>query len=219
MSFDMNDETVDAIIRSRSVVLEVLEERGFDTKEYKDELPADLISKSLAPLYLDIEADLLRIQVPAKKGDAKAHVLYWMATTKHKLNDKEKFERLLPPDLIRTGDSLIILLNESVHEAFHKMAIRRLGPTKEQLSFFHIRQLITHPGKHILVPRHERVPSEEVDDLLKHLLVKSRVELPHIKYHVDMQARLLGLVPGDIVKIVRPSPTVGEYSIYRICVP
>jgi len=214
----MNHEVIDAIIRSRPVVLEVLEDRGFDTKAFQNELPSDLITKSGIALFNLIEAELLRIQVPAKKGDARAHVLYWMGSVKLKLNDKEKFEKLLPPDLIRPGDHLLILLNEPYHETFDRTAVRHLGSTKERLSFFHIRQLITNPSRHILVPHHERVPSEEVEAILKRLLVKSKSELPHIKYHIDIQARLLGLVPGEIVKITRPSPTVGEYIIYRICV-
>jgi DNA-directed RNA polymerase subunit H (RpoH/RPB5) len=45
------------------------------------------------------------------------------------------------------------------------------------------------------------------------------MELPHIKYHFDMQARILGLLPGEIVEIKRPSPTIGEYPMYRICTP
>jgi DNA-directed RNA polymerase subunit H (RpoH/RPB5) len=34
-----------------------------------------------------------------------------------------------------------------------------------------------------------------------------------------MVARILGLLPGDIVKILRPSPSAGEYISYRICSP
>jgi DNA-directed RNA polymerase subunit H (RpoH/RPB5) len=34
-----------------------------------------------------------------------------------------------------------------------------------------------------------------------------------------MIARVMGLAPGDIVKITRPSPSAGEYVSYRICVP
>jgi len=34
-----------------------------------------------------------------------------------------------------------------------------------------------------------------------------------------MQARILGLIPGDVVKITRSSPSSGEYIMYRICSP
>ena len=49
--------------------------------------------------------------------------------------------------------------------------------------------------------------------------IKSKANLPLIKYHEDMIARILALTPGDIVKITRPSPSAGEYISYRVCVP
>ena len=44
------------------------------------------------------------------------------------------------------------------------------------------------------------------------------MNLPMIRFHEDIIARILGLVPGDIVKITRPSPQSGEYESYRVCV-
>jgi DNA-directed RNA polymerase subunit H (RpoH/RPB5) len=213
----MND-TLDKILRSRRIVLQVLADRGFDTSSYEHELPADLTAKSVTNLSKEIELDLLRIQVTSKTGKEKAHVLYWMGVIRHKLNDKEKFEKLLPEG-IEENDEIIILLNEPLHEAFHSMAIRRWLHKKERVSFFDIRQLMSNPSHHSMVPPHRKVPPEEIDALLKHLLVKSKTDLPIIRYHVDMQARIIGLVPGDIVEIIRPSPTVAEYKVYRICSP
>jgi len=206
------------ILRSRSTVLEVLRDRGFDTTSFEHELPKDLITKAGAPLLNEIELELLRIQVSSKDGKDKAHVLYWMGVVRHKLNDKEKFEKLLPEG-IAENDQIIILLNEPLHEAFHAMAIRRWTHKKERVSFFDIRQLMSNPIHHSMVPPHRKITSDEMDPLLETLLVKSKMELPHIKYHIDIQARILGLVPGDIVEITRPSSTVGEYKVYRICSP
>jgi DNA-directed RNA polymerase subunit H (RpoH/RPB5) len=199
-------------------VLEVLRDRGFDTTPFEHELPKDLIAKAGAPLLNEIELELLRIQVSSKDGKDKAHVLYWMGVVRHKLNDKEKFEKLLPEG-IAENDQIIILLNEPLHEAFHAMAIRRWVHKKEQVSFFDIRQLMSNPIHHSMVPPHRKITSDEMEPLLETLLVKSKMELPHIKYHIDIQARILGLVPGDIVEITRPSSTVGEYKVYRICSP
>ena len=40
-----------------------------------------------------------------------------------------------------------------------------------------------------------------------------------IKFHVDPIARCIGAVPGDIIKITRPSASAGEAIIYRVCAP
>ena len=211
---------IDKILRSRATVLEVLRDRGFDTAPFEHELPKDLIAKAGTPLLNEIELELLRIQV--SNGKEKAHVLYWMGGVRHKLNDKEKFEKLLPEG-IEENDQIIILLNEltsePLHEAYHSMAIRRWVHKKERVSFFNIPQLISNPIHHSMVPSHRKIPPEEAEDLLKTLLVKSKMELPFIKYHVDIVGRVLGLVPGDIVEITRPSTTVGDYKVYRICSP
>jgi DNA-directed RNA polymerase subunit H (RpoH/RPB5) len=29
----------------------------------------------------------------------------------------------------------------------------------------------------------------------------------------------MGLTPGSIVRIIRPSPTAGSYILYRLCAP
>jgi len=214
-------EALDKIIRSRPIVLEVLETRGFDTKPFQNELPTDLITKASAPLKDEIELELLRIQVSAKTGDEKAYVLYWMGVIRHKLNDKVKFDKLLNflPEEIGKNDQLIILLNEPLHINFHETAIRQWIDNKKRVSFFDIRHLMLNPSNHSMVPPHRKVLPEEVEPLLDTLLVKSKMELPHIKYHFDVQARILGLLPGEIVEIKRPSPTIGEYPMYRICTP
>ena len=219
----MNEAILDAIIRSRPTVLEVLEDRGFDTTAFQNELPTDLIAKASPALLNEIELELLRIQVPSKNKDStqKAHVLYWMGMIRLKLNDKEKFDKLIPEEM-SPEDQILILLNEggeTLNDTFHSVAAHRWVTKKQCISFFEIRSLFSNPKNHILVPPHIRVPPEEVEDLLKKIRVKSKLELPHIRYHVDMQARILGLVPSDIVKIVRSSPTIGEYIMYRICVP
>ena len=74
-----------------------------------------------------------------------------------------------------------------------------------------------NPSKHDLVPLHEKVPIDEIPSLKKDLNLVSLTKLPQIKYHIDMQSRWLGLTPGDVVKITRPSPTGGEYILWRLC--
>ena len=100
---------------------------------------------------------------------------------------------------------------------FHLAAVKAWTAQKARLSFFPLKNIISNPSKHSFVPPHRKLSDEERDVLMKSLHLKSRFELPHIKFHFDMQARVLGLVVGDVVEIRRPSETCGEYTYYRVC--
>ena len=70
--------------------------------------------------------------------------------------------------------------------------------------------------EHYLVPKHEILSPEEKEDVLK----KYRVEpyqFPLIKTS-DPIAKVIGARFGDLIRIVRQSPTAGEYVSYRYVV-
>lgn len=121
-----------------------------------------------------------------------------------------------------TTTEVIILLtadNYPLSDSFHSKALTLWNTKKFRISFFLIDNLVTNPADHVLVPKHERVPLKEQEELLKKLYAHKKQQLPWIVFHLDMQARVLGLIPGDIVKITRPSPSAGYYTEYRVCAP
>jgi DNA-directed RNA polymerase subunit H len=66
---------------------------------------------------------------------------------------------------------------------------------------------------HELVPKHEIVPVEEAIKILKELGVRPE-QLPYLKAS-DPVAREIGAKPGDLVRIIRKSPTAGRVVVYR----
>ncbi|BFI73463.1 DNA-directed RNA polymerase subunit H (EC 2.7.7.6) [Nanoarchaeota archaeon] len=70
--------------------------------------------------------------------------------------------------------------------------------------------------KHYLVPKHELLSEEEKQELLKKYNIRLS-DLPRIKIS-DPAIKNLGAKPGDIVKIIRNSPTAGESVYYRVVV-
>ena len=114
---------------------------------------------------------------------------------------------------------LIIVTLEPIAPNFHAMAYECWAKhNNSKVRYFQAASIINNPLKHILVPRHEKVPEEQEADLLKSLYA-TKAQLPLIRFHEDPVARMLGLVPKDIVKITRPSLTAGECILYRLCVP
>ena len=69
---------------------------------------------------------------------------------------------------------------------------------------------------HALVPRHEIVSMEEREKLLNKYRVQP-YQLPRLKAS-DPGAKAIGAKPGDIVRILRESPTAGKYTSYRYVV-
>jgi len=229
------EELFDLLARTRPVILEILEDQGYDTKPYASQSPADIITMAMGG------ANPLRVRVSERKGaeapTKRAQVFYWVFE-----KVKMSLERLVDRQLwdIETfgenaadvsTDQAIIILNEPVHDAFHAMAIRQWQISKRRVVFYTIKQLIANPSKHILQPKFRKIPASEKDNVLhnasstattesieKNLLrVKKNTNLPLLKFHVDIMTRVLGLVPNDIVEIIRPSPTTGDYKMYRIC--
>ena len=99
---------------------------------------------------------------------------------------------------------------------------KKLQPSGHHLQMFTMKELEANVMHHSLQPRFFRMTQAEVDALLTNLSTTQdkamRGMLPRINDD-DKVARYMGLRPGDIVRIVRDTPTSGQLDTYRICVP
>lgn len=220
MATKIEPDTIDLIIRSRPTILEILNDRGYNVEPYVGISPEEIFTFAISE-----HQELLNFKVSKKEGSAapveRARVVYLVAASirqKIEAQINKFFDDKNPDPINPAEEELIIILSEPPHEAFHIQAAKQWLSKKARINFFQLKNIISNPAKHVMVPPHRKLSPEEVTDLMAGLHLKSTSELPHIKYHMDMQARVLGLVPGDIVEIRRPSETCGEYIYYRKCV-
>jgi DNA-directed RNA polymerase subunit H len=89
----------------------------------------------------------------------------------------------------------------------------------KNVQVFEIRELQFNISSHILVPKHRLVnaDSESLNAIFTKLNIKSRSQLPVI-LKTDPMAKFLNARTGDLVEILRNSPTSGEHVFYRMCV-
>lgn len=67
--------------------------------------------------------------------------------------------------------------------------------------------------QHELVPKHRVLPKKEVDEVLAKYHIRA-YQLPYVKAS-DPAARALQAQPGDVIEVVRRSPTAGQAIVYR----
>ena len=67
--------------------------------------------------------------------------------------------------------------------------------------------------QHELVPKHIVLNKKEIEEVLGKYHVKPH-QFPYIKVS-DPACQMIGAKPGDLIKIIRRSPTAGEATAYR----
>ena len=83
------------------------------------------------------------------------------------------------------------------------------------IELFHKKELMFNVTKHSMVPKHEIIDKQTKLQLCTEHKVSEK-QFPRI-LKTDPVARYLGLKPGQLVKITRPSETAGTFCSYRIC--
>lgn len=214
----------DIILRSRQTVLDILDMRGYDTTVYRNISPLQIVT--LAETNANSRA--LDIFVLKREGSTapceRAVVVHFLhdrirsrlGTLRETIYEEPGADPTGANRIRRTEDDVIVIVNEPYHEAFDKTSLEVWQQQRGRMVFFHIKSLVVNPARHVLVPPHRKLTADEAKAAMERFHVTSKVQLPTIR-HFDIQSRVLGLVPGDIVEILRPSPTAGTARVLRAC--
>jgi len=223
----MNDNFafVDSIYRSRMTLLDILEKRNYEVAMYRKFSPAEAAAAATAlpglsfTVYKKAEA-----QIDDEKQECQ--VRYINNMTRPKL---ETFFDDIPEE--RTEHTEVIVMQQGpIADAHHAIALKQYMKMKDlptgekvraklRVSFFCMDMIVVNPINHVLVPKHEIIPESEHKSLMASMYITTKSKFPEIKFHVDPIARCIGAVPGDIIKITRPSLSAGIAIIYRVCAP
>ena len=215
----MNDNFIfiDNVYRSRQTLLDILEDRGYNVEKYRKFSPAEATAAATA-------FPSLSFKVSKKDDESKICDVRYANISRQKLDTF--FNDIDDADTENT--EVIVMMMGPVADAHHVVALKQYMKLKEsgekerrklRVSFFSIEMIVINPMKHVLVPKHQIVPPSAHAELMNSLYITAKTKLPEIKFHVDPIARCIGAVPGDIVKITRPSGSAGESIMYRLCAP
>ena len=128
------------------------------------------------------------------------------------MNFVKKYNDKLNVVLVFNNDTISAPIMQQITR--YDKSLQKKGGT---LQYFHVKNLLFNPTRHQLVPKHIKLTSEEVTEIMDKYLIKGKIQMPYI-LHNDVIAKWLGLKQGDVIKIERVNENSGISYYYRVCI-
>lgn len=208
---------ISQIYNSRKVILELMQRQGFNISEYAN-FSISEINAMKQNNQLDMLLETNPIPSDEKKINGnKVYIRYYLAKTIRPTNIQEMIDDLFVlTETLKKNDTLYIIIKDNVNETL----INELKHIWERDGIFivieNIKCLQFNILKHVLVPEHIIIEEAEVNNIMKKYNITDKVQFPDIS-RFEPVARAIGLRPGQICRIIRPSKTAITTDYYRIC--
>jgi DNA-directed RNA polymerase subunit H len=155
---------------------------------------------------------------PVTKRKNKIYISYYLTKMIRPSNIQEMIDDLFNLEEVLTKeDTLFIIIKDEINDTI----ISELKQIWEKDGIFivieNIKRLQFNILKHGLVPEHIIIANNEIDDVMKKYNISNKFEFPDIS-RFDPVARVIGLRPGDVCKIIRSSKTAINTNYYRVCI-
>jgi DNA-directed RNA polymerase subunit H (RpoH/RPB5) len=205
------------IFNSRKVLLELMEKQGYNTNDYAN-FSINEVNSMKQNNQLDMLLETKDENVSTENPKKKIYIRYYLSVRPAAKNIQEMIDDLfILTETLKKTDTLFIIIKDEPNETL----INELKHIWESEGIFiiveSIKRLQFNILDHVLVPPHRVVNESEVLEVMKKYNITNRWQFPDIS-RFDPVARVIGLRPGQLCHITRPSKTAIEANYYRICV-
>lgn len=208
---------IQSIYNSRKNLLEHMSYQSFNVEDY-----SNFSINEVYTMYQNRQLDMLleRNAIPEREiSKKKVYIKYHLAKTLRPQNIYDYVEDLFNIEqVLSKEDDLIIVVRDEPNETIIKTLQQIWFSDKQFVIVWNIKYLQFNVLNHILVPKHVILSNTENKEFRKKYNVNSDKELPDISRFSSV-AMAIGIRPGQICKIIRPSKTSINTNFYRICSP
>ncbi len=212
MSINSNISISD-LYKSRNIIIEIMNDIGYNVNDY-----ANFSITELNSMRQNNQLDMLLEKKVNTDRNNKIYVRYYLGKIIRPANLQEMIDDLFNLEEILTKeDTLFIIIKDEPNETL----LNEVKHIWEKDNIFivieSIKRLQFNILKHSMVPKHRILSQTETEDVMKRYNITQKVNFPDIS-RFDPVARAIGIRPGDVCHIIRPSKTAIEADYYRICI-
>ena len=203
------NKSVLAIQKSRTVLLDILSTRGYNTDEYKG-----FSLTEVHALFLNNQLDILLENPIIKK---KVYIKYYLEKTIKPANIHDLIEDLYNiEEILNPIDELMIIIKDEPNDTLEKLQTSIFEHDKYYINIMNIERLQFNILNHSYVPHHKVLNQEEYNMIKLKYDITEDSNFPAIS-RFDPVAHVLGLRPGELCEITRSSKTAITAKHYRLC--
>lgn len=210
---------ISSIYNSRNVVLELMDNQGYEVHDYSKFSINEVKSmKQNNQLDMLLEEKLKDGEESSTTRKKKVYIRYFLGKS-IRPNDLDNIidDLFVLEEVLNKNDTLFVIVKNDINETLTRKLIHLWETDGIFVVMVSIKRLQFNILKHVLVPKHIVISEEEQKRVMKRFNISDKTEFPDIS-RFDPVAQAIGVRPGDVVKIERPSKTAIISEYYRVCV-
>jgi DNA-directed RNA polymerase subunit H (RpoH/RPB5) len=209
---------ISAVYQSRTVILEQLATQGYETADYSG-FSVNEVNTMKTNNQLDMILEKTEKEgKEGKEGKTKTYIRYYLTKSLRPANLQEMIDDLFNvEEVLSRGDTLFIVVKDDVNDTLVNTIKHIWEHDKIFIIIQTLKRLQYNILNHTLVPPHHILPAPQVQKIKERYNIMSDAQFPDIS-RFDPVAQAIGIRPGQVCEILRPSKTAISAPYYRICV-
>lgn len=207
---------ITSIYNSRKVILDLMNEQGYNIDGY-DNFSINEVNAMKQHNQLDMLLEK-RVEDPDTKRKNKIYIRYYLGKTIRPSNINEMIDDLFNlEETLTKEDTLFIVTKEEINETIMNELKHIWEKDKIFVIMQHIKRLQFNILEHVLVPKHKVISKQQLETVMNKYNLMDISQFPDIS-RFDPVAIAIGIRPGQVCHILRPSKTAVLSDYYRVCI-
>jgi DNA-directed RNA polymerase subunit H len=216
MTTQNSSSLIDSVYKSRKIILELMKKQGYNVEDY-----TNFSISEVNAMYQNKQLDMLLEQAEENtetNRKRKIYIRYYLAKKIADKNIQEMIDDLFNLEEILTkDDTLMIITKDDLNETLTNVLKHIWEQDSILIVIQNIKRLQFNLLDHVLVPSHRILSTEEVKKVKLRYNITDHAQFPDIS-RFDPVAQIIGIRPGQVCEIIRPSKTAITGLYYRTCV-
>lgn len=215
MSSTSYSPLISKIYKSRNILLEILKERGYSVDDY-----TDFSVTEVQAMYNNKELDMLLEHSTEKKSNGenkKLYIKYHLTTRLGSSHIYDYVDDLFDIEEVLTSeDDLIIISKDKTNQTIRDLVEQLFIKDKKFVNIYNFHDYLFNVLDHEMQPTFRILSNDEKQEIMKRYNIVKDKEFPDIS-RFDPVSQAIGVRPGQLIEIIRSSPTAVKSLYYRIC--